>query len=67
MSTIIQIIAQSKWSLLMKSSTYIDFGVENNGKNPKFEVVEYEIKNILAKSDIQIFVIKIKILCHEYV
>ena len=50
----------------MKSSTYIDFGVENNGKNPKFEVVEYEI-NILAKSYIQIFVIKIKILCHEYV
>ena len=48
-------------------STYIDFGVENNKKDPKFEVVDHvrisKYKNILAKGYVlnwskDVFVIK---------
>ena len=40
MNTIIHVIEQSKWNLLIfKTSTYIiDFEVENNDKDPKFQV-----------------------------
>ena len=42
MNTIIRIIEQLKWMkpVDVKLSTYIDFGVETNDKNPKFKVGE---------------------------
>ena len=54
-------IEQSKRSLLpvnVKSSTYIDFDIENNDKNPKFMVGDQvrisKYKNILQKFAFQI-------------
>ena len=48
------IIAQLKWSLAhVKSSTYTDFGTENNDKDPKFKVSDHvrisKYKNTFAK------------------
>ena len=50
----IYIIAQLKWSLAhVKSSTYIDFGIENNDKDLKFKVSDHarisKYKNTFAK------------------
>ena len=51
----------------VKSSTYIDFGMENNEKVPKFKVDDYvrmsKYKNIFAKGYVlywpaEVFVIK---------
>ena len=51
----------------VKSSTYIDFGMENNEKGPKFKVDDYvrmsKYKNIFAKGYVlywpaEVFVIK---------
>ena len=51
----------------VKSSTYIDFGIENNEKGPKFKVDDYvrmsKYKNIFAKGYVlywpaEVFVIK---------
>ena len=33
----------------VKSSTYIDFGIGNNDKDPKFKVGEQNIKTFLQK------------------
>ena len=59
MNAILHIIVQTKWNLDVTSSAYIDFAVENNDKDPKFEVDDenvwkriYKIlkyKNISAK------------------
>ena len=59
MNAILHIIVQPKWNLDVTSSVYIDFAVENNDKDPKFEVDDenawkriYKIlkyKNISAK------------------
>ena len=62
----------------VKSSTYIDFGVEDNDKDPKFEVVNHarisKYKNIIAKFvtfriGVKKFLLlkKLKILFHSHV
>ena len=43
MNSIIHTIKQSKWKPIdVKTSSYIYFEVENNHKDPKFEVVDHE-------------------------
>ena len=60
----------------VKSNTYIDFGTENNEKDPKFEIGDHvrisKYKNIFAKGytptwSKEVFMIKkLKILCHKH-
>ena len=62
MNTTINIIAQPKWSQVkvkyVKSNTFIYFNVENNDKDPKFEVGNIKtvrnIKTVLKKVTLQI-------------